>query len=62
MTDELFPGPTKVRFPCAHGQWFRHPTDVRSPGPFQWCDGGETRWLIQAYGESMPKTWVEVTE
>ena len=35
----------KVRFPCEHGQWFRHPVDTK-PVKWLWCNGGETKWLI----------------
>ena len=36
----------KVKFPCEHGKWFRHPTNLRSPGPFTWCDGGPVKLLV----------------
>ena len=57
----------KVRFPCEHGQWFRHMVDPRAVKPV-WCDGGETR-LLRPYNElSDPgdahrgkiRAWVEV--
>lgn len=36
----------KVRFPCQHNQWFRHPLDVNQP-KWKWCEGGTTRRLRQ---------------
>lgn len=47
----------RVRFPCQHGDWFRHMVKPVPVGRPEWCDGGVTRvlkegsfWLADATG------------
>lgn len=60
MTD-----PIKVRFPCKHGQHFRHMVDPKRPGRPVWCDEGEWKmmrrpdWFDGSVSSVLDRTWVE---
>jgi hypothetical protein len=46
--------PVKVRFPCDHGQLFKHMLNPNKPGRPEWCNEGRNVML-----EGVPKKCFE---